>query len=134
MMNTSRNALGCCDYPFVASSTLAIGFLSCSVWAHHMFAVALGRTLLSAFAAASVLIAVPVGCPATVPTGPDDGLRSHLDFVPMAIETSTGAELQRPLANVANRRTVQPHDVDDISIARDLPVASWQRTSSTKIT
>jgi hypothetical protein len=65
-----------------------------------MFAVALGRTLLSVFAAASMLIAVPVGCPTTAPTGPDDGLRSQLGLVPMAIATSTGAEVQRPLATV----------------------------------
>ncbi len=48
-------------YPFVAASTLAIAFLSYGVWLHHMFAVALGRTLLSVFAAASMLIAVPTG-------------------------------------------------------------------------
>jgi heme/copper-type cytochrome/quinol oxidase subunit 1 len=48
-------------YPFVASSTVAIAFLSYGVWAHHMFAVALGRTFLSVFAAASMLIAVPTG-------------------------------------------------------------------------
>ncbi len=48
-------------YPFVAASTLAIAFLSYGVWVHHMFAVALGRTLLSVFAAASMLIAVPTG-------------------------------------------------------------------------
>ena len=47
--------------PFVAASTLAIAFLSYGVWVHHMFAVALGRTLLSVFAAASMLIAVPTG-------------------------------------------------------------------------
>ena len=34
-------------YPFMAASTLAIAFLSYGVWAHHMFAVALGRTFLS---------------------------------------------------------------------------------------
>jgi cytochrome c oxidase subunit 1/cytochrome c oxidase subunit I+III len=48
-------------YPFMAASTLAIAFLSYGVWVHHMFAVALGRTLLSVFAAASMLIAVPTG-------------------------------------------------------------------------
>jgi hypothetical protein len=32
MMNTSRNAFGWCDYPFVAPSTLAIGFFSYGVW------------------------------------------------------------------------------------------------------
>jgi cytochrome c oxidase subunit I len=48
-------------YPFIAASTVAIAFLSYGVWAHHMFAVALGRTFLSVFAAASMLIAVPTG-------------------------------------------------------------------------
>ncbi len=48
-------------YPFMAASTVAIAFLSYGVWAHHMFAVALGRTFLSVFAAASMLIAVPTG-------------------------------------------------------------------------
>ncbi len=48
-------------YRFVALSTVAIAFLSYGVWVHHMFAVALGRTLLSVFAAASMLIAVPTG-------------------------------------------------------------------------
>ena len=48
-------------YPFMAASTLAIAFLSYGVWVHHMFAVALGRTFLSVFAAASMLIAVPTG-------------------------------------------------------------------------
>jgi cytochrome c oxidase subunit I len=48
-------------YPLVAVSSVAIAFLSYGVWAHHMFAVALGRTFLSAFAASSMLIAVPTG-------------------------------------------------------------------------
>ena len=48
-------------YPFVATSTVAIAFLSYGVWAHHMFAVALGRNFLAVFAAASMLIAVPTG-------------------------------------------------------------------------
>ncbi|MBV9506302.1 MAG: cytochrome c oxidase subunit I [Acidobacteriia bacterium] len=48
-------------YNFVAGSTLAIAFLSYGVWVHHMFAVALGRVVLSAFAASSMLIAVPTG-------------------------------------------------------------------------
>lgn len=48
-------------YPFVAASTVAIAFLSYGVWVHHMFAVALGRTFLSVFAAASMLIAIPTG-------------------------------------------------------------------------
>jgi len=48
-------------YPFVATSTVAIAFLSYGVWVHHMFAVALGRNVLAVFAAASMLIAVPTG-------------------------------------------------------------------------
>ena len=48
-------------YPFVATSTVAIAFLSYGVWAHHMFAVALGRNFLTVFAAASMLIGVPTG-------------------------------------------------------------------------
>ena len=48
-------------YPLVAASSVAIGFLSYGVWAHHMFAVALGRPFLSVFAASSMLIAVPTG-------------------------------------------------------------------------
>ncbi|MGP0073150.1 MAG: cytochrome c oxidase subunit I [Bryobacteraceae bacterium] len=48
-------------YPFVATSSVAIAFLSYGVWAHHMFAVALGRNFLAVFSAASMLIAVPTG-------------------------------------------------------------------------
>jgi cytochrome c oxidase subunit 1/cytochrome c oxidase subunit I+III len=48
-------------YSLVASSSVAIAFLSYGVWAHHMFAVALGKTFLSIFAASSMLIAVPTG-------------------------------------------------------------------------
>ncbi len=48
-------------YRAMALSTVAIAFLSYGVWVHHMFAVALGRTFLSVFAAASMLIAVPTG-------------------------------------------------------------------------
>jgi cytochrome c oxidase subunit I len=45
----------------IAASSVAIAFLSYGVWVHHMFAVALGRTFLSAFAASSMLIAIPTG-------------------------------------------------------------------------
>jgi cytochrome c oxidase subunit 1/cytochrome c oxidase subunit I+III len=48
-------------YAFVAGSTVAIGFLSLAVWAHHMFAVGLGHTWDLIFAASSMLIAVPTG-------------------------------------------------------------------------
>lgn len=48
-------------YAFVAASTVAIGVLSLSVWAHHMFAVGMGRGPDLFFTAASLLIAVPTG-------------------------------------------------------------------------
>lgn len=48
-------------YEFVASSTLAIGFLSLLVWAHHMFTVGLGHPVDLFFSAASMLIAIPTG-------------------------------------------------------------------------
>ncbi len=48
-------------YEFVAGSTVAIAVLSFGVWAHHMFAVGLGRTADLFFAAGSMLIAVPTG-------------------------------------------------------------------------
>ncbi len=48
-------------YNFVAASTVAIGFLSFGVWAHHMFAVGLWNSALITFGASSMLIAVPTG-------------------------------------------------------------------------
>ena len=42
-------------------STVAIGLLSFGVWAHHMFAVGLGKPWDFAMAATSMLIAVPTG-------------------------------------------------------------------------
>ncbi|MBX3052847.1 MAG: cytochrome c oxidase subunit I [Caldilineaceae bacterium] len=48
-------------YSVVALSTLAIGFLSLTVWAHHMFAVGLAEPANMAFGAASMLIAIPTG-------------------------------------------------------------------------
>jgi cytochrome c oxidase subunit 1 len=48
-------------YRFVAGSGVAIGFLSFSVWAHHMFAVGLGDVENAFFSATSMLIAVPTG-------------------------------------------------------------------------
>jgi heme/copper-type cytochrome/quinol oxidase subunit 3 len=48
-------------YGFVAGSTIGIAFLSFAVWAHHMFAVGLGRGADIVFAAGSMLIAVPTG-------------------------------------------------------------------------
>jgi cytochrome c oxidase subunit 1/cytochrome c oxidase subunit I+III len=48
-------------YAFVAASTVAIAILSFGVWAHHMFAVGLGRVADAIFGASSLLIAVPTG-------------------------------------------------------------------------
>jgi cytochrome c oxidase subunit I len=48
-------------YEFVAGSTVAIGFLSLAVWAHHMFAVGLGHPSDLFFAICSMGIAVPTG-------------------------------------------------------------------------
>ncbi len=48
-------------YEFVAASTVAIAALSFGVWAHHMFAVGLGRVADAFFGATSMLIAVPTG-------------------------------------------------------------------------
>lgn len=48
-------------YPMVVAASLAIGFLSMTVWAHHMFAVGMGAPLNSAFVASSMLIAIPTG-------------------------------------------------------------------------
>ena len=48
-------------YRFVAASSVAIGFLSMSVWAHHMFAVGMSDAENLFFSGASMLIAVPTG-------------------------------------------------------------------------
>ncbi|MCC6175101.1 MAG: cytochrome c oxidase subunit I [Chloroflexi bacterium] len=48
-------------YPFVIYATVAIGFISFGVWAHHMFTVGLGPIANSFFAASTMLIAVPTG-------------------------------------------------------------------------
>jgi cytochrome c oxidase subunit I len=48
-------------YRFVAGSSVAIAFLSFSVWAHHMFAVGLSPAENLFFSASSMLIAVPTG-------------------------------------------------------------------------
>ncbi len=46
-------------YTFVAWSGVAIGFLSFTVWAHHMFAVGLPLPAQAFFAASTTLIAIP---------------------------------------------------------------------------
>jgi cytochrome c oxidase subunit 1 len=48
-------------YTFVAWSGVAIGFLSFTVWAHHMFAVGLPVVAQAFFASTSALIAIPTG-------------------------------------------------------------------------
>jgi len=48
-------------YEFMAMATMGIAFISMSVWAHHMFAVGMGRTLNSFFAATSLLVSIPTG-------------------------------------------------------------------------
>ncbi len=48
-------------YKAIAFSTVAIGFFSMLVWAHHMFTVGLPNFLNSFFMIASMLIAVPTG-------------------------------------------------------------------------
>src|SRR5260370_162195 len=46
-------------YTFVAWSGVAIGFLSFTVWAHHMFAVGLPLVAQAFFATSTTLIAIP---------------------------------------------------------------------------
>jgi len=48
-------------YPAVVFSTIAIGFLGFTVWAHHMFATGMPSATLLFFAADSFLIGVPTG-------------------------------------------------------------------------
>lgn len=48
-------------YAFIAYSTVAIGFLGFTVWAHHMFATGMGPLVNGIFSAGSFLIGVPTG-------------------------------------------------------------------------
>ena len=48
-------------YESIAAATVAIGFISFGVWAHHMFAVGMNNVLDAIFAGASFLVAVPTG-------------------------------------------------------------------------
>jgi cytochrome c oxidase subunit 1 len=48
-------------FEFMAAATMAIAFISMSVWAHHMFTVGMSRTLDLFFAAASLLVSIPTG-------------------------------------------------------------------------
>ena len=48
-------------YPAMVAATVAIGFISLSVWAHHMFTVGLGPGANTFFTLATMIIAVPTG-------------------------------------------------------------------------
>jgi cytochrome c oxidase subunit 1 len=48
-------------YPAMVAATIAIGFISLSVWAHHMFTVGLGAEANTFFTLATMIIAVPTG-------------------------------------------------------------------------
>jgi cytochrome c oxidase subunit 1 len=48
-------------YPAMVAATVAIGFISLSVWAHHMFTVGLGAGANTFFTLATMVIAVPTG-------------------------------------------------------------------------
>ena len=48
-------------YALMVAATVAIGFISLSVWAHHMFSIGMSPELNSFFAATTFLIAVPTG-------------------------------------------------------------------------
>ena len=48
-------------YPAMVAASVAIGFISLSVWAHHMFTVGLGANANAFFVLATMIIAVPTG-------------------------------------------------------------------------
>ncbi|HEX6291201.1 MAG TPA: cytochrome c oxidase subunit I [Herpetosiphonaceae bacterium] len=48
-------------YAFIAYSSVAIGFLGFTVWAHHMFSVGMGPWANAAFSATSLMISIPTG-------------------------------------------------------------------------
>ena len=48
-------------YPAMVAATVAIGFISLTVWAHHMFTVGLGPAANAFFTLATMVIAVPTG-------------------------------------------------------------------------
>src|SRR6266403_53187 len=48
-------------YPIMVAATVAIGFISMSVWAHHMFTVGMSSTANSFFVLTTMAIAVPTG-------------------------------------------------------------------------
>ena len=48
-------------YPVMVGATVAIGFISMSVWAHHMFTVGMGAAANAFFVISTMAIAVPTG-------------------------------------------------------------------------
>src|SRR5712692_3189069 len=48
-------------YPMLVAASAGIGLMGMGTWAHHMFVVGLGSTLNAAFAASTMLVAVPTG-------------------------------------------------------------------------
>src|ERR1700734_3142326 len=48
-------------YPIMVAATIAIGFISFSVWAHHMFTVGMGTNATTFFVLSTMAIAVPTG-------------------------------------------------------------------------
>jgi len=48
-------------YPVMVGATVAIGFISMSVWAHHMFTVGMGASANTFFVFSTMAIAVPTG-------------------------------------------------------------------------
>ena len=48
-------------YPVMVGATVAIGFISMSVWAHHMFTVGMGSAANTFFVISTMAIAIPTG-------------------------------------------------------------------------
>jgi cytochrome c oxidase subunit 1 len=48
-------------YPIMVGATVTIGFISVSVWAHHMFAVGMSPMANSFFAISTMLVGIPTG-------------------------------------------------------------------------
>jgi cytochrome c oxidase subunit 1 len=48
-------------YPVMVGATIAIGFISMSVWAHHMFTVGMGANANTFFALSTMAVGVPTG-------------------------------------------------------------------------
>ncbi len=48
-------------YPIMVAATVTIGFISVSVWAHHMFAVGMSATTNTFFAISTMLVGIPTG-------------------------------------------------------------------------